>query len=402
MNEKIKRVVDGARQEILASLKRIVEIESYTDHVDGVNAVGRVLAEAYRALGFTIEEHERSLTTGEAWTLRFYLPGHERLTFGRHVVARREGAGGPKVLLICHMDTTFPTGTLARVPFRIEGDLAFGPGVADMKAGVVEILYAIKALDSVGFRDYGRLTVLNIADEEAGSISSRGLIEAEARAADWAFCTEPATADGRMKIRRKGIGIVEIEVRGKPAHVGTGYAEGASAVEAMARKVVALQRLTDLARGIIVNVGELQGGTRRSVVAEHALARVDVRVNTEAEWAEIRKAIEAIVQRPDVLGTSASLYATMSRPPMVPSERTLRLVQAMEGIGRELGIPVRAGETSAASDGSFAAAVGTPTVDGMGPTGRKLLTEEEHIVVPTLFERTALLAATIAALSALT
>src|SRR5438309_11347506 len=153
VSDRISQFVDGARDEILATLRQIVEIESYSDDVEGVNAVGRVLADAYRELGFMIEEHERSLSADEAWTLRFFLPGHERLTFGRHVVARREGAGGPKVLLICHMDTTFPTGTLARVPFRIEGDLAFGPGGADMKAGVVEILYAIKALDAAGFRD---------------------------------------------------------------------------------------------------------------------------------------------------------------------------------------------------------------------------------------------------------
>jgi glutamate carboxypeptidase len=398
VGEPIRDFVAAARDDMLAFLQRIVEIESYSDHVEGVDAVGRVMAEAYRSLGFELEEHERSLTADEAWTLRFFLPGHDRLTFGRHVVARRKGDGGPDVLLLCHIDTTFPTGTLARVPFRIEGDLAFGPGVADMKAGVVESLFAVQALDAAGFRDYGRLTVLLVADEEAGSISSRGLIESEARAADVVFCTEPATSDGRLKIRRKGIGIVEIEVRGKPEHVGTGYADGASAVEAMARKVVSLHELTDLGRGIIVNVGELQGGTRRSITAAHALARVDVRVNSAEEWEEIRGCIEAIAARDDVHDTTASLYATLNRPPMVPSERTLALVEVMQRVGRDLGVQVLTAKTSAASDGSFAAAVGTPTIDGMGPIGRKLLTEQEHIVVPTLFERTTLLGASIAAL----
>jgi glutamate carboxypeptidase len=128
---------------------------------------------------------------------------------------------------------------------------------------------------------------------------------------------------------------------------------------------------------------------------------VDVRVNSAEEWEEIRGAIEAIVRREDVAGTTATLFAMLNRPPMVPSERTLQLVREMVKIGRELSIPVKAGETSAASDGSFVAAVGTPTVDGMGPTGRKLLTDQEHLIVSTLFERTTLLAATIAALPSL-
>jgi glutamate carboxypeptidase len=398
VNERIAAAVEASREEQLAFLRRIVEIESYSDHVDGVNEVGRVLSEAYHDLGFDLEEHERSLSADEAWTLRFFLPGHERLTFGRHLVARRSGEGGPSVLLLCHMDTTFATGTLARVPFRVEDGLAFGPGVADMKAGVVENLFAVRALDAAGFRGYGALTVLNVADEEAGSITSRSLIEDEARAADVVFCTEPATSHGALKIRRKGIGIVEIEVHGKPEHVGTAYADGASAVEAMARKVVSLHELTDLERGIIVNVGELQGGTRRSITAAHALARVDVRVSTPEEWDELRARIEAIVERTDVPGTHSTLYATLNRPPMVPTERTLALVEAMRKIGSELGIPVEPGETSAASDGSFAAATGTPTIDGMGPIGLKLLTDEEHMVVETWFQRTTLLAATIAAL----
>jgi glutamate carboxypeptidase len=401
VSEAIAAAVAAARDEQIAFLRRLVEIESYSDDVAGVNQVGAVLAAAYRELGFALEEHERTLTAEEAWTLRFFLPGHDRLTFGRHLAARRSGAGGPNVLLLCHMDTTFVSGTLARVPFRVDGETAYGPGVADMKAGVVENLFAVRALDAVGFRDYGTLTVLNVADEEAGSITSRELIQTEARRADVVFCTEPATSEGALKIRRKGIGIVEVEVFGKPVHVGTAYADGASAVEAIARKVVALHELTDLERGIIVNAGELQGGTRRSITAAHALARVDVRVNTESEWDELRAKIAAIVEHTDVLGTTATMYATLNRPPMVPTERTFQLVEAMKSIGRRLGIGVEAGETSAASDGSFAAATGTPTIDGMGPIGRNLLTDDEHIVVETLFERTTLLAATIAALPSL-
>jgi len=295
------------------------------------------------------------------------------------------------VLLLCHYDTVWPAGTLADWPFRVDGDRATGPGVFDMKAGLVQAVWALRALDAAGLARPPVRLLLN-GDEELGSPFSRPVIEEEARRSSVALVFE-ASADGALKTERKGVGVFGVEISGVEAHSGLDPEKGVSAVDELARAVLALHRLTDLAAGTSVNVGTVTGGTRANVVAGSARAVVDVRVRTRQEAARIDAALAAL--RPHDSRASLRVTGGWNRPVMERSPATASLFAMARELAAQMGVELRECSVGGASDGNFAAAAGTPVLDGFGAVGDGAHSRREHISIEGMVERTALAAALI-------
>lgn len=295
------------------------------------------------------------------------------------------------VLLLCHYDTVWPAGTLAGWPFRVEGDRATGPGVFDMKAGLVQAVWALRALDAAGLARPPIRLLLN-GDEELGSPFSRPVIESAARESSVALVFE-ASAGGALKTARKGVGVFGVEISGVEAHSGLDPEKGVSAVDELARAVLALHRLTDLAAGTSVNVGTVTGGTRANVVAGSARAVVDVRVRTWQEAARIDAALAAL--RPHDSRATLRVTGGWNRPVMERGPATARLFAMARDLAAQMGVELRECSVGGASDGNFAAAAGTPVLDGFGAVGDGAHSRREHISIEGMVERTALAAALI-------
>ncbi len=365
--------VAGRREQMLEFLGRIVSMESPTQEKAHVDAVLEVLADAYRSLGFAC----RRLAERE---------------YGDHLVADSPAEGRPRVLLVGHADTVYPLGTLASMPARREGDRLRGPAVVDMKGGLVAMLFGVRCLLAAHPRLHGSIRVVITSDEEPGSPTSRDRWPELARGADAAFVFEPARPDGALVLRRKGVGIFRVHVRGRAAHAGAEPEQGASAIRALARKLLDIEDLAAPAAGTTVNVGVVRGGTHPYVVPEDAEAMIDVRVATAAERDRVLAAMGAVVDREDVPLTRATLAGQFHRPPLEPVPGTERLVAMIEDEGRRIGLPVRWATTGGASDGNNLAAAGIPTIDGMGPAGGRAHSPDEYMEIPSLFLKTALLA----------
>ena len=311
-------------------------------------------------------------------------------TTADHVVARWPG-DGPPVLLIGHFDTVWPLGQLARMPVREADGRLYGPGVFDMKAGLAIGLLAIRAL--IETRDGGRrpqVTFLATSDEEVGSATSREAIESLARTSSAVLVLEPGLVGGAVKTARKGVGEFEVIVQGIAAHAGVDPGAGASAIHELARLILVIEGFNDPDRGISVNVGLVQGGTRSNVVAESATAKVDVRVSRMSDAAELEARLRHLTAhhprvRLDVRGG-------INRPPMERTAGVAALFQTASAVAREMGIDLREGMTGGASDGNFTAALGVPTLDGLGATGDGAHALHEHVIVEELPIRAAIVA----------
>jgi glutamate carboxypeptidase len=260
----------------------------------------------------------------------------------------------------------------------------------DMKGGLTAMLFAIRCLAERPLR--GSIRVVINSDEEPGSPTSRDLWPDLARGATAAFVLEPAQPTGALVLRRKGVGIFHLRVRGRAAHAGAEPEKGASAIRALARKCLDIEALGAPAVGTTANVGVIRGGTHPYVVPEAAEAAIDVRVQTPAERERTLTALRAIAAREDVPGTTATLTGQFHRPPLEPVPGTDRLTRIIEESGRELDMPVEWAVTGGASDGNNIAAAGIPTIDGMGPAGGGAHSPDEYMEIPSLFQKTALLA----------
>jgi glutamate carboxypeptidase len=295
------------------------------------------------------------------------------------------------VLVLGHFDTVWPHGTLAALPFRVVDGCAYGPGSYDMKAGLVLLEFAIEAIQTVGGGLRRPVVVLWTSDEEIGSPESRVLIEDEARRAAFVLVLEPPLAGGWLKTARKGVGRFRLVVEGRPAHAGVEPEKGVSAVLELAHQVVRLHALNDPEAGTTVNVGVVHGGTRANVVAAEASATIDVRAATREEAHRVEAALRATTA---VLpGARVFVEGGFNRPPMERTPRTAALVAALQVIGRGLGLELGEGSTGGGSDGNFTAALGVPTLDGLGALGAGAHARDEHVAVARLAERAALLAA---------
>jgi glutamate carboxypeptidase len=357
--------------EMLQFLTRITSMESPTRDKARVDAVLDVFEAGYRDLGFACRRLEQA-------------------EYGNHLVADSAGESGPRVLLVGHADTVYPTGTLATMPVDRDGGRLRGPGVVDMKGGLTAMLFAVRCLAGRPLR--GSIRVVINADEEPGSPTSRDLWPDLARGAAAAFVLEPAQPTGALVLRRKGVGIFHLRVRGRAAHAGAEPEKGASAIGALMRKCLDIEALAAPAVGTTVNVGVIRGGTHPYVVPEAAEAAIDFRVPTLAERERVMAALRAIAAREDGPGTTAALTGQFHRPPLEPVPGTERLARIVEEVGRGLKLPVEWDVTGGASDGNNIAAAGIPTIDGMGPAGGGAHSAAEYMEIPSLFQKTALLA----------
>lgn len=311
-----------------------------------------------------------------------------------HVVAEWPGQGRP-ILLLGHFDTVWPVGQLARMPVRQVDGRLHGPGVLDMKAGLAIALTAMKVLlASLPEPSRPPVTLLATSDEETGSATSRRFIEALARASAAALVLEPAIPGGALKTARKGVGEFEVRAFGVAAHAGADPSAGASAVHELARQVAAMTALADPAAGLSVNVGVIEGGTRSNVVAEQARAWVDVRVSRAADGARIEAALNAL--RPLDPRVRLEVRGGINRPPMERGPGVAALFALARDVARSWGEDLTEGATGGASDGNFTAALGVPTLDGLGGVGDGPHALHEHAIVDFLPRRAALLAGILA------
>jgi glutamate carboxypeptidase len=330
-------------------------------------------------------ELARRLTALGGRVTRIAQPAH-----GDHILAEFPGAG-QRVLLLGHIDTVWDVGEIERMPLREADGKLYGPGVFDMKSGIGAAMLAVRALGES--RDAARPSVAMLwtTDEEIGSGTSRALIEAEARRSAAVLVLEPSLPGGAAKTSRKGCGEFELVVRGVSAHAGIDPGKGASAVHELARHIVALEGLQDPDRGISVNVGVVRGGTRTNVVAAEARAQIDVRVPTRADGERIDRAVRAL--RPQVPGTRLEITGGFGRPPLERGPHVARLYEQAKAAAAALGRELGEGGTGGGSDGNFTAALGVPTIDGLGPMGDGAHAVHEHVVVSDLPWRAAFVGA---------
>ncbi|HET6504788.1 MAG TPA: M20 family metallopeptidase [Amycolatopsis sp.] len=363
-----------------------------------------MLGDLSRYVGLeTPSDDKPSLAAGLSWLdgwLRERLGGPAALRttdggqYGDIHVYDYPGTGKP-VLLLCHYDTVWPLGTLAGWPFRVDGDRVSGPGVFDMKAGLVQAVWALRALSAAGLPHPPIRLLLN-GDEEIGSPASRPVIEAAA-AGTAATLVFEASADGALKTARKGVGLFRVLATGVGAHAGLDPAKGASAIDELARAVVALHGLTDLEAGTTVNVGVITGGTRSNVIAEAAQGNIDVRVSSADEAARIDGALAAL--RAHDPRAKLSVDGEWNRPVMARTPAVASLYELARNLAAELGFALRECSVGGASDGNFVAALGMPVLDGFGAVGDGAHARHEHVTISGMLERTALAAALLHALT---
>jgi glutamate carboxypeptidase len=354
----------------IETLETLVRLESPSTDKAAVDRCGRELATRMGALGGRVTR----------------LPQAHR---GDHLKAEFGDGAGPPILLLGHFDTVWDVGVLSRMPLREEAGRLHGPGVFDMKAGIATSLAAVRALTALGRRP--RVVMLWTADEEIGSGTSRTAIEAEARRSAAVLVLEPSLPGGAMKTARKGCGDFEIVVTGVAAHAGLDPGKGASAIHELAHQVVAIEALQDLDRGISINVGLIGGGTRTNVIAPHAHASIDVRIPTLADGRRIEQALLSL--RPCLRNTSLQVTGAVGRPPFERTAAVVHLYEAAREVARTFGRELGEGAAGGGSDGNFTAAVGVPTLDGLGPEGDGAHAEHEHVIVGDLPFRAAFLAA---------
>ncbi|RNF40182.1 M20 family metallopeptidase [Planococcus salinus] len=366
-------------ESMLELLETLVNIDSGSKYKEGVDKVGKILSGEYRELGFSVDVRENA-------------------EHGNNLVIKHKNAQEPKILLIAHMDTVFPAGTAAARPFTVKEDLAYGPGVADMKASQVTLLYAMKYLLETENEALKNVVIILNSDEEIGSPTSRGLIEQMSETVDYALVMEPARKDGSIVSSRRGGGRYTVTVQGKAAHSGVAPEEGISAIEELAHKTIKLNRLSDHQKGISVSVGIVEGGDAVNMIPDRAVGYVDVRVESEEQSVEISRKIEEICSVPDLEGTTIELKGGINRPPMELNEKNQQLLSLVQRVGNTLGLKVKNTHTGGGSDASFPSYLGVATIDGMGPIGGKLHNEGEYLEVNSMPERGSLLAQTISAI----
>ncbi len=310
--------------------------------------------------------------------------------FGNHMLVRFQGNARGRILLLGHTDTVWPTGEIEKRPFKIEGGLALGPGVFDMKAGILLMWMAVDALKKVRGSLSRPVTVLLTSDEEVGSNSSRALIEAEASQCTAVLVLEPSLPNGVLKTARKGVGRFALKAIGKAAHAGIDPLKGINAIEEISRQIIKLQKMTDVARGTTVTVGIVQGGTRSNVVPAEAAAEIDVRITSIEEADRITKAIKALT--PELAGARLEVRGSINRPPMERTSETARLFETARKVAAQMAIDLKEGSTGGASDGNLTSAIGIPTLDGLGAVGDGAHALDEWVEIESLPERAALVA----------
>jgi glutamate carboxypeptidase len=379
----IRKLVEEAYESYVEDLRTLVNLDCGTYTPEGVNRVADFLRERFTGRGWSVE---RVPPTG----------GESRL--GDVLIATHRGGtdSGPNILLIGHMDTVFPEGTAAERPFRVEGSTAYGPGVSDMKGGLLGGLYATNALQDAGIEPFGSVTYVCNPDEEIGSPFSGPMILERAHGIDACFVLEGARENGDIVSARKGVTDFRIEIQGRAAHAGVEPERGRSAILQAAHTITALHQLNGAWPGVTVNVGVIQGGTRPNVVADRCELQVDLRSPTRDTFDQAVASLHEVARRSTVPDTRVEVIAMSGFPPMEKTVGTARLVEQAKRIAEELGFGVNDAATGGASDANPVAGSGVPTLDGLGPIGGADHSPGEWLDLESVVPRVTLLAALIA------
>jgi glutamate carboxypeptidase len=356
---------------ILDGIRSWVEIESPTEAPEQINRLASLVADGYAGLPATIER----------------VPGKDGR--GDHLIARSAwGQDKPGILVLSHLDTVHPMGFIKRLPFKVEGDVAYGPGIYDMKGGAYLAYTAFRQLCLDKQQTPLGITQMYVSDEEIGSPTSRALIEAEGQKAKYVLVTEPARDGGKIVTGRKGVGRYEVFVKGVPAHSGTRPEDGRSAVRELANVILALDALNDPQRGVSVNVGVIRGGSKPNVVAEDAYAEVDLRVKSAADAEELMSKILTI--KPKTEGVSVKITGELNRPPYEKGNAGAALYEHAKTLAGEIGFELIDTFTGGGSDGNFTAPY-TATLDGLGVDGQGAHTHFEQMYISSIVPRARLL-----------
>jgi glutamate carboxypeptidase len=361
------------REQIVQTIRQLVEIESPSDNKTAVDRLSALLAAKFTALG------------GQA---KF----RKSTQYGDHLQVDFAGRNAAKpVLLLGHSDTVYPLGTLATMPYRVADGRIWGPGVLDMKSGIALMLAAIDALRSVRRELPRPVTVLLVSDEEVGSVCSRPITEGLAKQSAGVLVLEPSFGPkGAVKTARKGIGAYTLKVTGKAAHSGLDFEQGQSAILEMARQITRISGWVNLERGLTLNVGLVEGGTRVNVIPAQATARLDVRVARQQDAAAIDRRLRSL--KPFNRKCKLEIEGGMNRPPMERTPGVRTLFRKAVGIAKQFGWSLGEASVGGGSDGNFAARLGIPTLDGLGGVGEGAHATHESILISELPRRAALLA----------
>ena len=356
---------------ILDGIRRWVEIETPTEVPAQINKLADLVTDGYRDLPATVER----------------IAGKDGC--GDHLVARSSwGQDAPGILVLSHLDTVHPMGFIERLPFKIEDDSAFGPGIYDMKGGAFLAYHAFRRICADSARSPLGVTQLYVSDEEIGSPTSRSLIEAEGRKAKYVLVTEPARDGGKIVTGRKGVARFEVFIKGVPSHAGTRPEDGRSAIRELGNVIQALEAMNDLKRGVTVNVGVVRGGTKPNVIAEEAYAEVDMRVPTMADSDELVPKILGLKSRTE--DVSVTVVGELNRPPYEKGNAGAALYEHAKTLAAEIGFDLVDTFTGGGSDGNFTAPH-TATLDGLGVDGKGAHTHYEQMYISSIEPRVRLL-----------
>jgi glutamate carboxypeptidase len=356
---------------ILDLLRRLVESESPTTDKPHVDTLGRFVADRCAAAGGQVRSFPQA-SVGDHWLAEW-------------------GDGEAGLLLLAHLDTVHPVGTLERMPWSVEGGRATGPGAIDMKGGVTIALAALEALAGAGRLPAWPIRILFTSDEETGSRTSRALIEEYARAHRAVFCLEPAMPDGALKTWRKGTGLFTLKTTGRSSHAGNSPEAGVNAIVEMAHQILKVQALSRPELGTTISVGVIEGGTRTNVVPGECRAKIDVRVLDPGEPERLTRDLQEL--RPLLPGARVEVKGGWNRPPMLRTATMAATFERARSLGKPLGFDLQESGTGGGSDANFVAAVGIPVLDGLGPLGNGAHSDHEFVIVDSLADRAALLAA---------
>jgi glutamate carboxypeptidase len=360
--------------EMVSRLRELVEVESPSNNKQAVDQLGRQLAAQFERAGARVKFHRAS-------------------EFGDHVQADFAADGSRKpILLLGHFDTVWDVGTLASMPFRVADGRAYGPGSFDMKGGIVQGMFAVEALRESGLPR--PVTMFLVTDEEVGSGSSRATTEDLAKQSAAVLVLEPSHGpEGALKTARKGVGDFTVKVRGQAAHSGLDFEKGQSATIELAHQIVAIEKFTDLKRGITVNPGVIQGGTRSNVIAADATAHMDARVQRLEDAGHVEQLFRSL--KPVNPGCTIEVAGGINRPPLERTEAVVRLFEQAKAIAKELGWNLTEAAVGGGSDGNFTGALGIPTLDGLGAVGEGAHAVNECVVIDEMPRRAALVASLI-------
>ena len=360
-------------KQYLQELKKVVNIDCGTATIDGVEEVSRIIQHWYQ---------------DENWQC-------DRISLGEKVgpglfATNKPNADRYDVLLVGHMDTVFPVGTVAERPFRIEGNRAYGPGVSDMKSGLLNILWALREMDKATLERLSIGVAMN-PDEETGSAHSHHWIGELAKRSRYVLVCEAARADGSLVKARKGIAGYKLTFKGVASHAGNDPESGRSAIKALARAVLEISDLADMSKGTTINVGVISGGVVANIVPEHAEMIVDVRFQDNDEYARVHAAIQAYSQREFERDVKTAVKQQAHKPAMSPTADTEKLMQIVEQAGVAEGIDVRWKSVGGGSDANHTAALGVPSLDGFGPIGAGFHSASEYLEIDSIEPRIRLL-----------